>query len=288
MPNDSASLAVSSEAVPEMTATPHSPSLPEAITVAARLRRDGRVHDAAALVESALSDARARPSDTPFRDRVLLGLTLADLYLLADQRDRARGLLDTEAAFAERVLQLTRQSGTPEQVHAASAGCCQLRDRATQIGLLGNEAPEIDVAHWVCDGPTTLADQRGNVALLEFWAPWCRPCAAMFPSLRDLHQRYAREGLRILALTNLRSGDAAGREQDLEEVRQFVADHRVEFAVGVATDARLRQQYGANGIPTYALVDRAGIVRLASSRPDKVTLEQAIAGLLNTTASGCR
>ena len=270
-----------------MTAELHSPPLPEALTVAARLRRDGRVHDALARVESALAEARGKPANTPFRDRVLLGLTLADLLLLAGQHERARSLLDSEAAFAEQVLELTRLSGSPDQVLAASAGCYQLRDRVIQIGLLGQKAPDLEVTHWVNSSPTTLAEQRGNVVLLEFWAPWCRPCAAIFPGLRDLHQRYAEDGLNILALTNLRSGDAVGRTRELDTVRQFVVEHDVEFAVGIAEDERLRQRYGANGIPTYAVIDRAGIVRLASSKPAKTALEETIVGLLSTTVSSC-
>lgn len=233
------------------------------------------------MLESALGAARARPSDTPFRDRVLLGLTLADLLLLAGENERARNLLEIEAAFAERVLQLIREGGSPEQVLAASTGYGQLRDRAIQIGLLGTEAPEIDVDHWVHNGPTTLADQRGHVILLEFWAPWCKPCLAMLPVLQDLYQRYGRDGLQILALTNFRCRDAGGRKQELEVVRQFVIDHDLQFSVGISADAQTRQRYGANGIPTYALVDRAGIVRLASSKPDKAALEQTITDLLN-------
>jgi thiol-disulfide isomerase/thioredoxin len=245
------------------------------------------VDDALALVDAALVDARNRAADTPFRDRVLLSLTLADLYLLTDQRDRARTLLDAEAAFAEDVLRLARRSSSSEQVHTVSVGCCQLRDRATQVGLLGQEAPDIDVTEWVQNGPTTLAEQRGSVVLLEFWAPWCGPCSAMFPVFRDLHDRYARDGLNILALTDYRSRDDAGRARELDSVRQFIVDHEVEFAVGVAPDGRLRQTYGANGLPSFALVDRAGIVRLASSKPDKAALEQGIVGLLNTSSDGC-
>lgn len=259
----------------------HGPSLPEAVTGAARLRREGRVDDALAMVESALGEARERPSDTPFRDRVLLGLTLTDLLLQTDEYLRARSLLDTEAAFAGQVLQLVAETGSPDQVLAASAGYGQLRDRAVQVGLLGAPAPEIDVSHWVHQGPTTLADQRGNVVLLEFWAPWCKPCAAMFPVLGDLHQRYTADGLNILALTNFRCDDPDTRECEAGVVRQFVVDHDVQFAVGIAPDERLRQRFGARGIPTYALVDRTGIVRLASSKPDKAALEQTIVGLLN-------
>lgn len=258
-----------------MTAPRQPPAVPEAIIEATRLRRDGRVDDAVALVEAALAEARATPLDLPFRERVLLGLTLADLYLLADRRDRAQGLLATEVAFAEQLRDLIAQSGLPEQIRAASAGCLQLRDRAAQVDLLSRRAPEIEGVEWAHAGPTTLAEQRGRVVLLEFWAPWCRSCTAMFPFFRDLHDRHAGDGLTIIALTSHREGSRSG-----VLVQQAIAEHAVEFAVAIAPDERIQALYGANGIPTFALIDREGVVRLASSKPDRTALEEAVVGLL--------
>jgi thiol-disulfide isomerase/thioredoxin len=270
-----------------MTASPEGLSIPGAITSAVRLRRDGRLHDAVALIEASLAEARATPFDMPFRDRVLLGLTLSDLYLLADERDRARSLLATEATFAEQILRLMQETGSPDQVHAASAGCYQVRDRATQVGLLGQAAPEIEVADWVLGQPTGLAEQRGRVVMLEFWATWCRSCSAMFPFFRQLQNRYAGQGLTILALTRYGGGPSldpiAERARERDLICQTISDQAVEFRVGVAPDGRLQQQYGANGIPTFALIDRTGIVQFASSKPDKAELEKAIVNLLNTT-----
>ena len=179
--------------------TPTAPkSLPDSLIQAAELRRDGRLNDAVALVEAKLAQVRAEPFDTPFRDRVQLGLALADLYLATGQRDPALNLLRTEVTFADQIDWLIRQSGSPEQVRAASTGRHQLRDRAAQVALIGQPAPEIEVADWVLGGPTTLADQRGNVVLLEFWSRWCRPCLAMFSELRELHEHYAQRGLTII------------------------------------------------------------------------------------------
>jgi thiol-disulfide isomerase/thioredoxin len=258
-----------------MTAPPRRAAVPEAIVEAARLRRDNRVDDAVALVEAALARARETPLDVPFRERVLLGLTLADLYLFADQRDRARGLLATEVAFAEQVRYLTAQSGVPEQIHAATAGCLQVRDRAAQVELLGRPAPEIESVEWAHGGPTTLAEQRGRVVLLEFWAPWCRSCTAMFPFFRDLHNRHAADGLTVIALTSHREGSG-----NRELVAHAIAEHAVDFTVGIALDDGLQERYGANGIPTFALIDRDGLVQLASSKPDKTALGDAVVGLL--------
>lgn len=258
-----------------MTAPLRRAAVPDAVVEAARLRRDGRLDDAVAGVEAALASARATPLEVPFRERVLLGLTLADLYLVAEQRGRAQEVLADEVAFAEQLREVIVQSGLPEQIRAASAGCLQLRDRATQVALLGGPAPEIESVEWARGTPTTIAEQRGRVVLLEFWAPWCRSCTAMFPFFRDLHSRHASDGLTIIALTSHREGSGSW-----ELVQQAIADHAVDFAVGIAPDEGLQARYGANGIPTFALIDRDGIVRLASSKPDKAALEEAVVGRL--------
>jgi thiol-disulfide isomerase/thioredoxin len=273
-----------------MTASTEQESVPGALVAAARLRREGRLNEAVALVEGAVGEARAAPLGVPFRDRVLLGLALADLYLATDQAERARSLLVTEAAFAEQILLMTRRTGTPDQVRTASAGHYQVHDRATQVALLGQPAPEIEVADWVLGQPTTLAEQRGSVVMLEFWARWCRPCLAMFPMLRDLHRRYHEHGLTILALTRYGpgpAGDPAGqRVSERNAICQTIADRGLEIAIGIAPDGRLQQRYGAIGMPTFALVDRTGTVRFASATPDKTEVERAVVRLLNTTLDG--
>lgn len=276
-----------------MKASTEQKSASGALAAAARLRCEGRLNEAAALVEAALGQARATPLGVPFRDRVQLGLVLADLYLATDQAERARSLLVTEAAFAEHIVSLTRQTGTPDQVRTALTGGYQLRDRATQVALLGQAAPEIEVADWVLGEPTTLAEQRGRVVMLEFWARWCRPCLEMFPMLQDLHRRYHEHGLTILALT--RYGPATADDPAAQRAERFsertaicrtVADRGLDMAIGIAPDGRLQQRYGAIGMPTFALVDRTGTVRFAATARDKTEVERAVVGVLNTTIDG--
>jgi thiol-disulfide isomerase/thioredoxin len=273
-----------------MTAATEQKSVPGALASAARLRREGRLNEAVALVEAALDEARSTPLDVPFRDRVQLGLALADLYLATDQAEQARNLLVTEAAFAEDIFLLTRQTGTRDQVRSASTGHYQVRDRATQVALLGQAAPEIEVADWVLGQPTTLAEQRGRVVMLEFWARWCRPCLATFPMLRDLHGRYHEHGLTILALTRYGPGQtddaAAQRVGERTAIRQTIADRGLDIAIGIAPDGRLQQRYGAIGMPTVVLVDRTGTVQFAATARDKTEVERAVVGLLNTTIDG--
>jgi thiol-disulfide isomerase/thioredoxin len=222
----------------------------------------------------------------PFLARVQLGLALADSYLDLGDRERARRVLLDESGYAERIFHLIRLSGTPDQRRMASAGWLQVRDRAVQVELLGQAAPEIEVANWVLGEPTSLGKLRGQVVLLEFWATWCRPCLELLPRLRELHQRYADRGLAVLALTRYsRVPDGAdpheahAGERDL--VRTVIAGRDLEIRVGIAPDERLQRRYGASGVPMLVLVDRAGQVRSIGSGGDERALESTIEACLN-------
>ena len=265
-----------------MTLTPDRPAVPPALVSAARLRHEGRLEEATAIVDAAIDAARAAPLDVPLRDRILLALALVDLYLSTDQRGQARELLAFEVAFVDDLLASSQKAGSPERVRAATIGRLQLHDRATQVELLGQAAPEVEIADWVLGQPTTLAEQRGRVVLLEFWARSCRSCVSMFAALRDLDRRYREDGLTILALTRYGTGRDPVHDQAEERplIRQAAANHGADFGIGVAPDGRLQERYGATGIPTFAIIDRLGVVRLASSKPDRVKMNDVIADLL--------
>jgi len=163
-------------------------------------------------------------------------------------------------------------TGTASQKRTAMGGHLQLRDRATQLALLGQEAPDISIKQWIIGGPASLADSRGRVALLEFWATWCKPCHEMFPKLNVLHEEQKSRGLDIIALTRhylAYRGTAEAMADELELMRKMVSEHSVKFHVGVAPDERLQTIYGANGLPTVILVDREGIVRYAGAGGDE-------------------
>ena len=234
---------------------------------ARELQREGaEVRAAVNELERALEQARATPYEVEFRTRVELVLALADAYLAADELAKARSMIEEEAAFVEKIFQIMQATGTTEQKRAAAGGRVQVRDRARQFAIIGAEAPEISVKEWINGEATALRDLRGRVVLLEFWATWCKPCQEMFPKLKRLDEEYRARGLEIIALTRhyLASRETASSLADeLELMRSPIRQHDLKFRVGVAEDERTQELYGATGLPTLALIDRAGVVRYA-------------------------
>ncbi|MBD0370613.1 MAG: TlpA family protein disulfide reductase [Pyrinomonadaceae bacterium] len=241
-------------------------SVEESLLRARSLLAEDDLRAAAGELEAALARARENPYKVEFRTHVELGLTLAEIYLEEDAVQKAREVLDERAAFAEKIFQIMQISGTTEQKREASGGRIQIRDRARQVALLGTQAPEISVKDWILGEPATLESLRGRVVLLEFWATWCKPCQAMFGKLKKLDEEYRSRGLEVIALTRhyfAYRGTADSQAEELELMRKTVAEHGVEFRVGVAESEATQELYGATGMPTLCLIDRRGHVRYA-------------------------
>ena len=100
----------------------------------------------------------------------------------------------------------------------------------------------------------TLADYAGRPVVLNFWATWCVPCVAEMPALDALSRAMVAEGVAVLALSSDRGGAAP--------VQRFYTERGIS-SLAVLLDARgaAARAYGAKGIPTTVLIDRAGLER---------------------------
>jgi thiol-disulfide isomerase/thioredoxin len=258
----------SATSTPEEVSAPGQllPELEAILNRAYQFQQEGNINDALTMLESALAEARSIPDQDSFRTRVMLAMALADTYESNGDTEQACKLLSEERGFAEDSFQALLATGTHEQKRIAAGGLTQLRDRATQLLLIGKEAPELSIQSWINSDPLALEDLCGDVVLLEFWATWCKPCYEMFPKLKQLHDEYAARGLSVIALTRhyfAQRGTVASEVQELDLIRKVVEDNGLDFPVGVARDERVQTMYGATSVPMLALIDRAGIVRYA-------------------------
>jgi len=97
--------------------------------------------------------------------------------------------------------------------------------------------------------PVSLAEARGKIVLLNFWATWCGPCRAEIPDLVDLQKRYA-DKFEIIAL--------ATDEDDPDEVRRFVLQSGINYRVAMSSDAVRRDYGGIAALPTSFVIDPQG------------------------------
>ncbi|MCC6334378.1 MAG: TlpA family protein disulfide reductase [Myxococcales bacterium] len=106
-------------------------------------------------------------------------------------------------------------------------------------------------------GTVRLADLRGKVVVIDFWATWCPPCRAELPWLVRMAQRLELKGVVLVAISE---DDPPGQVPLVTEfARQVPGLER--FAV--LGDPELEARYGVTSLPTLFIVDREG--RLVTS-----------------------
>lgn len=94
-----------------------------------------------------------------------------------------------------------------------------------------------------------LAEQRGNVVLVNFWASWCGPCRQEMPKLEELHQKYKDLGFTLLGI-NL---DAT---PDLSQ--KLLKDITVTFPILFDPENNVSEAYGVESMPTTVIIDKNG------------------------------
>ncbi len=97
-----------------------------------------------------------------------------------------------------------------------------------------------------------LADLRGKVVYVDFWASWCGPCRVSFPILDELRQEFSEQGFEVLAINV---------DEYKEDALEFMEELPVSYPIVFDPSGTTPSAYGILGMPTGFLVDRSGKVR---------------------------
>lgn len=97
-----------------------------------------------------------------------------------------------------------------------------------------------------------LSDLRGKTVMVNFWATWCPPCRVELPDFEAAYQKYADDGLVILALN---------QDEPASMVASFFYDlHGFTFTPLLDVGSTISRGYGVNSYPTTIFIDQAGVV----------------------------
>jgi thiol-disulfide isomerase/thioredoxin len=167
----------------------------------------------------------------------------------------------------------------------------QAKAEAAKAALVGKPAPELHFKWASSDGLKSLAELKGKVVVLDFWATWCGPCVASFPNVRELAAYYKGSDVAIVGVTSIQ-GFVVGLEparidtkgnpdKEMALMKDYIKAKDITWTVAFSDEPVFNPDYGITGIPYMAIIAPDGTVRHAGLHPamphaDKVEKINAI------------
>ena len=142
-------------------------------------------------------------------------------------------------------------------------------DRAAHAALEGKPMPAFHVSDWI-NGGITSGDIKGKVVVVDLYATWCGPCMRAIPHNNALLKKYKDQGLVVIGVCT--SSD--GQEIFAANAKQ----HDIQYPAARDPELKSEEAWAVAYYPTYAIIDRKGIVRVIGLQPDYV--EEVVKKLL--------
>ena len=150
-------------------------------------------------------------------------------------------------------------------VHAPSADACPLDAKPANLDFTLKDMHGNDV---------TLADYRGKVILLDFWATWCGPCKVEIPGFVEMQQKYGPDGFQVIGISI---------DDRAEQLKPFADEMKMNYPVlvGLGRDDVTDAFGPVFGVPTTLIISRDEKICVThAGMTAKETFESQIKALL--------
>jgi cytochrome c biogenesis protein CcmG, thiol:disulfide interchange protein DsbE len=151
-------------------------------------------------------------------------------------------------------------------------------DRSVEDALARGEleeAPALELPKLSGAGSGSLADYRGEIVVLNFWASWCKPCREESPLLERWHRRMTKNGGTVLGVDIL---DVTADAQD------FIDEYGLTYPMLKDKDGDALESFGVVAYPETFVIDRDGrIVAVRRGPVDDAFMKAEVAPLLEDT-----
>lgn len=124
-------------------------------------------------------------------------------------------------------------------------------------GRIGRPAPEILNQIWLNSKPLQLSDLRGKVVMVEFWTFGCWNCRNIEPYVKSWHNKYASQGLVVIAIHS----PEFQYEHDVNRVTEYIRDNKLPYAVPIDNEFTTWRKYENRYWPTLYLIDKQGNIQ---------------------------
>jgi thiol-disulfide isomerase/thioredoxin len=155
-----------------------------------------------------------------------------------------------------------------------AAACAALFVGVVSAQGVGKPAPAFDLP--AAGAPNVrLADLKGRVVYVDFWASWCAPCKQSFPWMNDMQAKYGPKGLTVIGVNV---------DRKREDADKFLAGTPAKFTVAYDTAGKVADAYQPKGMPTSYLIGADGVVRavhVGFRDKDREELERELAAALS-------
>jgi thiol-disulfide isomerase/thioredoxin len=185
-----------------------------------------------------------------------------------DQRRPALKLTEAQAlenfdpTAARAIYEEVAKDEDPDIAQAAKSGLelLELRDKPLELSFTTVDGKKFN-----------LADLRGKVVLVDFWATWCPPCVEEVPQLVETYEKFKDRGFEIVGIS---------LDNDKSALEKFTAENKMtwpQFFDGKGWDNELAQRFKIQSVPTMWLLGKDG--KLVDPAP-RSRLEQAVTAAL--------